>query len=342
MKRIFAFFLIICFAALNTSAETIRLKAGGEIEGEIIERTNEYIKIGFRGTPLTYWLDEIHHTEKEADELLSVDKKNFLWKVDSDNNIVYILGSIHVAREDLYPLNKQIEDAFKDSDTLVVEVNLSDIDPEIIQEKFIARGFYLDESTLKEHISAETFKQAQKKLEDLGRDINSMNKYKPWFLAFTLVTFELTKLGFDADKGVDQYFLGKAKEAKNILDFESIDYQLNLFNNLNDEQQELFLISTLVEADILEQEMEQLVKAWKIGDVDSVSDILQQGLKEHPELEPIYEKIFYERNNNMALRIEELLRSSYNYFVIVGAGHLVGQKGIIQLLDKKGYSISQM
>jgi len=109
MKRIFAFFLIICFVALNTSAETIRLKTGGEIEGKIIERTDEYIKIDFQGNTLTYWLDEIHHTEKEADGSLSAElevyqgpKKNFLWKVDSDNSTVYILGSIHVARDDLY------------------------------------------------------------------------------------------------------------------------------------------------------------------------------------------------------------------------------------------------
>lgn len=349
MKKIFWIFLLICFITPSALAETIRLKNGGKIEGRIIERSDEYIKIDFQGIVLTYWLDEIDPATKEAYGLVSIkpeaeqgDKKNFLWKVTSDSSIVYLLGSIHVARDDLYPLDRQIEEAFSESDTLVVEVNISDADSEIIQEKFIARGFYLDDSTLKERISADTFKRTQKKLEDLGKNIDNMNKYKPWFLAFTLVTFELAKLGFDADKGIDQYFLGKATEAKNILDLETIDYQLNLFDNLSDEQQELFLISTLVEADILEQEMERLVKAWRIGDAGSVSDILQQGLKKHPELEPIYEKVFYERNNNMSLQIEEFLKSGHNYFVVVGAGHLVGPKGIIQLLKNKGYSIFQI
>jgi len=56
---------------------------------------------------------------------------------------------------------------------------------------------------------------------------------------------------------------------------------------------------------------------------------------------PVYEKLLYERNNTMATRIEGFLKAGGRYFVVVGAGHLVGKKGIIELLKKKGYPVEQ-
>ena len=356
MRRFLSIFILTCFLSQGASAETIYLKNGEKVEGDIVERTIGYIKVDFEGIPLTYWAEEIDYIQLDSAESSALaseegefsqeapfeNKRNFLWRINSEKARVYILGSIHLAKEDLYPLDEEINRAFKKSKILVVEVNLNDLDPLVVQAKFLTKGIYPGEDTLKDHISNETFNRAKDKLGSLGRDIDKMIKYKPWFLAFGLVTFELLNLGFDPDKGIDQYFLNQAEGDKKILEFETIDYQLDIFDGLTDKQQELFLLSTLIETDILEQEVEEMFRAWKAGDVDSLQEILERGIKEHPELLPVYNKIFYERNKSMASKVEEFLNSGGSYFIVIGAGHLVGQEGVIQLLKNKGYSVEQL
>jgi uncharacterized protein YbaP (TraB family) len=63
---------------------------------------------------------------------------------------------------------------------------------------------------------------------------------------------------------------------------------------------------------------------------------------EDRRLSSIYERLIYERNGNMASRVEDLLRTKETYFVIVGAGHLVGDKGVIEILKKRGYLLEQL
>ncbi len=341
MRRFFWVFFLVFFTASSAFAATVHLKSGKQVEGKIIETTDEYIKLNFNGIPLTYWTEEIDYIQ-EGENVSKNIGKSFLWKIEERDALIYLLGSIHVAAKDLYPLDRRIEDAFKACDTLVVEINVNDADQSAVQEAFLAKGTYSHGQTLRENISEETFKEAKKKIEDFGLDIDRMSNYKPWFLGFNIAVLELSKLGFDFDQGIDQHFLNEAQGSKQILDLETVDYQLSLFDGLTDQQQELFLVSALVEADILEKEIDSMFRAWKRGDVTAMTSILEKGLKEHPVLFPIYNILFYKRNEEMASKIEELLMAGGNYFVVVGAGHLVGKKGILAILEKKGYSVWQL
>ena len=331
-------FILICVLVQPVSSEILHLKNGRVVEGGIKERTNKYIKLDVGGLTIKYLQDEIDHVEFKKQIA-----KNFLWRAESGINKVYILGSIHLAKKELYPLNEAIEDAFKDSTVLVVEVNLNDIDPLVIQKKLTGRGMYYGNQTLKDHLSAETYALLAEKLEALDSDISLMNRYKPWFLALSLGTFQALKLGFDPKYGIDQHFLSLAKrDNKKILEFESFDYQLSIFDGFDNKEQELFLFSTLLELDTLESEINSLFSAWKTGDAVGLERILNKSLKENPEILPIYDILFTKRNKNMVSRIEDFLKDSNNYFVVVGAGHLVGRTGIIRLLSKKGYYLEQI
>ena len=353
MRKLFSVFFLICFLTSTAFADTVYLKNGKSVSGKIIEKTDDYIKLDFDGTSLTYWADEIETIQQEStyssEEIIVVPSRSasgskgkvFLWEAKSARNSVYILGSIHLAKPSLYPLDKRIEGAFKGSDALVVEVNIEAFDPITLQQVFMERGIYSDGSTLEDHLSKKTFKMVSDKLGGSGLGLGPMAVFKPWFLSITLATLELLKLGFDPEYGVDKHFLRKAK-GKRILELESLEYQLGLFDGFTDKQQDLLLFSTLLDLKIIEKEMNNLIKAWENGNADKVEEILMKGLDEHPEILPIIEKIFYERNRNMVLKIEGYLGTDDTYFVVVGAGHLVGEKGIIQLLKKKGYSLEQL
>jgi uncharacterized protein YbaP (TraB family) len=150
------------------------------------------------------------------------------------------------------------------------------------------------------------------------------------------------KSGYDPEYGIDKYFLSKAAGKKKILELESLDYQIDLLSGLDDTEQELFLLYTLKDLKILVQEVDKLVDAWKSGAAESMESTITKSFTEDRKFYPIYEKLIYKRNRNMTLKIEDFLRTSGTYFVVVGAAHLLGDRGIIQLLKEKGFNVEQL
>jgi len=274
-------------------------------------------------------------------DALPQSKKTFLWRVQSKTNTVYILGSVHYLKKEMYPLAEKIERAFERSDILVVEANINDTKKEQIQT-LIGRAFYQGDDRLEKHVSAETFQLLKKELDSLGLPLEIVNKQRPWFLALTLASLETLKLGFDPNYGIDKYFLSKAKEKKRVLELESFDYQINLFSQLSERDQELLLLYTLKDIDVLKEELDKLAEAWTSGDMKGVEATLTKSFSEDGRLAPIYEKLIYERNRKMVSKIEDFLQAKETYFVISGAGHLVGDQGIIEILKKKGYLLEQL
>lgn len=268
-------------------------------------------------------------------------QKSFLWKIRSEATTVYILGSLHFSKKEIYPLRQQIEDAFDRSDFLVVEANVNDIGKADVQ-KLIESAFYPANDRLEKHLSAETYERVKKEMGELGLPPEVISKQKPWFLAIIIVALETVKLGLDPKLGIDLYFLSKAQGKKKILELESLDFQINLLSGLSDKDQELFLLHTLKDLNLLEQELDKMIRAWTYGDTKTVEALMTRSVSEDKRLSSFYEKFIYERNRQMALKIRNFLESKETYFVIVGAGHLVGSEGIIELLKKDGYGVEQL
>jgi uncharacterized protein YbaP (TraB family) len=274
-------------------------------------------------------------------DALSQPQKSFLWKIQSRTNTVYVLGSLHLSKKEVYPLNQKIENAFDQSDFLVVEANVDDI-KKIDTQKLVESAFYPANDTLEKHVSPETYEWVKKETGGLGIPFELIHKQKPWLLAMTLVSLESIKLGLNPNLGIDKYFILKAEGKKKILELESLDYQISLLSGFSDKDQELFLIYTLKDLHIMEQEVNQLIQAWISGDTKGMESIMTRSVSEDKRLSTIFEKLIFERNRRMASKIDDLLGAHETYFVIVGAGHLVGNQGIIEILRGKGYLIEQL
>jgi len=268
-------------------------------------------------------------------------QKNFLWSVQSKRSTVYMLGSIHLLKKDVYPLSGKIEDAFEKSDALAVEADVNDISRLDLQ-KLMGSAFYSGEDTIEKHVSRNTFDTIKSETERLGLPVEFAYNQKPWFLGLMLESLELMKSGYDPEYGIDKYFLSKATGKKKILELESLDYQIDLLSGLDDAEQELFLLYTLKDLNILVREVDKLVDAWKSGAAESMEATITRSFTEDKRFYPIYEKLIYKRNRNMALKIDGFLKANGTYFVIVGAAHLLGDRGIIQLLKDKGYTVEQL
>ena len=102
------------------------------------------------------------------------------------------------------------------------------------------------------------------------------------------------------------------------------------------------LLLTLKDLQRAAQEVDQLVQAWKSGDMKGMEAIIAKSPKEDLRLTPVYEKLINDRNRKMLSKIEDYLKGNATYFVVVGAAHLVGEKGIVEALLKKGYRVEQL
>jgi len=277
-----------------------------------------------------------------SDQLaFSQSQRSFLWRVQSKTNTVYVLGSIHFFKKEAYPLHRKIESAFDQSEVLVVEANVNDI-ARLDIEKLVESAMYLGPETLERHVSAETYELIKKETGRLGIPLELINRQKPWFLALVLESLELLKLGFDPNYGIDKYFISRATGKKKIVELESLDYQIDLLSKFSDQEQELFLLYTVKDLRVLRQELDRLTQAWISGDAKGMESMMIRGFAEDRRMSSIYEKLILERNRSMASKIEEFLRNKEIYFAVVGAGHLVGDQGIIEILKGRGYLVEQL
>jgi len=278
------------------------------------------------------------------------ENKFFLWKISRQSSQSYVLGSIHFLKKEMYPLPARVENAFEESDVLVVEADISNTKMAQYFNLTMQKGMYSGNETLKDNISEKTFLLAEKILKKKGIDINLFQKFKPWFLALTISGIELLKLGFDPNYGVDKYFINKANRdligqkisKKEIIELEGIEYQISLFNELTRTENDSFLFYTLKDISQYSNDINPMVSAWAQGQVSKIEQLLTKNINEYKELSHIYKKFVDDRNFQMVDKIESYLKSPRIHFIVVGAAHLVGKHGIIQLLKNKGFLLKQM
>jgi uncharacterized protein YbaP (TraB family) len=266
--------------------------------------------------------------------------KHCLWRVRSATNTVYLLGSIHIMRRDAFPLAAVIETAFSSSSVAVFEVDLSADAAVGAALGALAAGALPEGRTLAGVVSPETYRLAAERLADAGYDIAGMQRMRPWMVATTLTLAELQRAGYSPADGVDQVFQRRAVDSDmRVIGLESIDDQLALFADLTPEEDEAFLVQTLRELETLIPQVDELTAHWRAGRVSEVEALLADGFAAFPRL---FEKLVARRNRRWLPQIEALLAGDQRAFVAVGALHLVGDQGLVELLRGKGYQVEQL
>lgn len=265
--------------------------------------------------------------------------KKCLWRIKTANNTVYLLGSIHVFKKDSYPLARKIESAYKNSQKIIFETNLDEMNSPAAQARMMSLAGFPEGQTLRQNISPKTYRLFTEQLTASGLPAARFERLRPWMCALTITMVEFQKFGFDARYGIDAYFFEKAKQdAKQILALESFEYQLNLFAGMEKGGQEAFLRQTLHDIAIIGEMSAAMEEAWQKGDTGALATLLKTGFEDYPDM---YDRFIAERNKNWIPRIENLLRSKGNALVIVGAGHLVGEESVVDILRKKSFTVIQ-
>jgi len=266
--------------------------------------------------------------------------KTSLWKIQGKSNTVYLLGSIHLLKADAYPLDPAIEDAFNDSPNLVFEMNMDSAATPAAQQFILSKAMFSGEQSLKTGLSPSTFQLADSLCTLVGMDINRLLLFKPWMVATTVMLVKMQKMGFDPNFGVDRIYFNKGKEAlKKLLAFETVQEQIGFIDGLALPVQEKMIRQMADEFNTIETYLDDIVLSWKNGQMKALEDLFLDSYRQEPEL---HEILLNQRNRNWMKTIRTYLNGSENYMIIVGAGHMVGENGLIRLLEKEGYTVTQL
>jgi uncharacterized protein YbaP (TraB family) len=262
-----------------------------------------------------------------------------LWELKSKTNSIYLLGSIHVLPDDATPLSPAILRAYQDADIRYMEVDLDDLDPTEVQQFTLTNGVLPPDQSLADILGPERYGQARLEAEKLGLNLDMLAQLEPWVVALSAVQAQVQRLGLDPDAGVEQRLARDAKrDQKEIRGLESVADQMGIFDRLPLERQEDFLLMSLEEAIELPVAIDDMIDAWRRGDVEQLAAVMSEDFKSFPEL---YEPLVVARNRSWTRQIIELLDDETDYLVVVGALHLAGEDSVIQLLRERGYSASR-
>ena len=275
-----------------------------------------------------------------AEDKAKTDGPSSVWVAEKGGHRIYLVGTIHLLRAKDYPLPDVFEEAYRDSKKLVFELPPGSDGAGEVAQRMRRMGSYPEDDTLGGHITADTMKHVLEWADKNNVSQSTVKGCRPWFLSLIIASIEYQALGAASDRGLDAWFEKRAeKDGKPGSGLESVEYQLSLFSTLSNKLQEELLLQTLDEAVSMQKNYDELLAAWRGGDLAKLHEIMFRDADKFPEL---MEDFLNKRNQAWIEPIMQLFADGGHVMVLVGAGHLGGKAGVLELLKAKGCTIRQL
>jgi uncharacterized protein YbaP (TraB family) len=259
-----------------------------------------------------------------------------VWKVSKGNQSLYIGGTCHILRPADYPLPVEFDTAYAASDTLVFEIDPAETKSPIFAMQLMSKASYSDGRTLKSVLSPKVYQSLAEQCEKSGLPIEMLNGFKPGMVLMMLTVQELTKIGI-SEEGVDLHYHARAlKDKKAVKSLETPEFQIDLITSMGAGMEDELVLYGLEDLSQTNQLFDQLIAAWKTGNLAQLESLFIDDMRAYPEL---YNAMLVDRNKRWIPQIETYLNSPEIECVLVGVAHTAGDDGILQLLRNKGYTV---
>jgi uncharacterized protein YbaP (TraB family) len=267
-----------------------------------------------------------------------------VWKVTKVHNglasHIYLAGTVHVLSQQDYPLPEAFEHAYKASETLVFETDITTLQSSDYQHYFLEKVSYDYGDSLREVISPTTFSALEMHLRQRGIPMQVINGFKPGMVMITLTMYELQRLGMSGT-GVDEFYNKRAiQQGRTLKYLESVESQIDFMASMGEGSEDQFIQHVLEELNIMPEVLDQTKRAWRKGDMTQLESLLMTPLRnEDPNL---YKTLLVDRNNKWLPQLHNMLNTPEIEFVLVGALHLVGEDGLLVKMRDEGYITQQL
>ena len=260
------------------------------------------------------------------------------WEVTGGESTVWLFGSVHLLPEGGFAIGDALADAIGGAERVCLEIDPGAQDEAATTSVTLARAVDPGGRNLFELLGSDA-DDVRKAAADAGVPLEALAMFEPWFAGLTVSLMAIQAHGYDVQHGVEQVIQAEASKAgKASCGLETLDGQLGMLDALPGKLQNEILLQALEEADDIEALIGPMLDAWRRGDEAGLEKSLEDDFEGYPELA---EALIYRRNARWAEQVSEMLEGDDDVLVVVGAMHLVGDRGLPALLARRGYEVER-
>lgn len=268
--------------------------------------------------------------------------KGLLWKVEHGDNTLYLFGSYHVDKGNLYPFHQSVREAILDSQTVCFEIDFGDVEG---AQELLTYYYYPEGDCLKNHLEEADYTAVVEALAPMGLDEATVNTMRAWAVGTTLeqLAYMDDSTG-TSNMATDLYLYTKSVcNGKTVDQVETHGYQGALLSGLSEETQTQMVKDGLNLLEEGKEQTELLFTVWQSGDLEGFEQEMKKDKPvETPEEQEVIDALFGERDQNMTAWCETFLtqEGEHTATMVVGAGHMVGKTGVVENLRSAGYTVT--
>ena len=276
-----------------------------------------------------------------ASSILGQETYNSLcWKISGKGlkKESYLYGTFHTADKRVFEFKDGVEEAFNKADIYAMELNMDQIDKGKMMQAMVMDS----NKTLKTLLTEEDYNMVNQFFVDsIGMSLFLFNKMQPFMTTQMVATKGLNN---DNENALDIHWFNVAKtQGKELVGLETMEEQISAFKSIPVEQQAKELVKSVKDFGKDDtMDMDKMIEVYQSGELELLMQLVDEYAGESAsEKAHFNEKFLYSRNINMADRVVKYLKKG-SVFMAVGAAHLPGDKGVIELLRAKGYKVEAL
>jgi uncharacterized protein YbaP (TraB family) len=261
-----------------------------------------------------------------------------LWRVTGGEGTVWLFGSVHLLPQGGFAVGGELAKAVGGARRVCMEIDPGADDEAAKTSITLARAVDPKGRDLFELLGPDA-DRVRAKSEDAGVPLDALAMFEPWFAGITVSVMALQAHGYDVQHGVEQVIEAAARQGgKPGCGLETLDGQLGMLDGLPMNLQAEILLQAIDEAKDVDQLIGPMLEAWRAGDEAGLEKSLEEDFDGYPELADV---LIYSRNARWADQVSEMLRNGDDVLIVVGAMHLVGDRGLPALLEQRGYKVER-
>jgi len=276
-------------------------------------------------------------TTVSASAIVAASSDPALWVVSDEDTTIYLFGTVHMMRPGVVWFDDEVKAAFDRSQELVLEV--TEDKPSEMAITIALMGLN-EEGPTRDMVKPELRQAYLDALAEYKIPADAMDRFEPWLVAINLSIAPLAKLGYRQELGAERILATSAKETdKKISGLETTEEQLGFFDALPREAQIAYLNATVEQLPDVEKQFDMLMTNWKTGDSMALATLMNESIADTPELA---QALLYDRNARWSEWISKRMGQPGAVFMAVGAGHLAGEKSVIDLLKGRKMKVQRL
>lgn len=264
-----------------------------------------------------------------------------LWKIEKAGQAEpsYLFGTIHLIPKDDYFLPNGLEEAFDKSKNIVFEIDMDEMSDMGSMMGMFSNLMMKDGTTLKDLMNGQEYAEVSKYFDGMGLPMFLLEKVKPMFLS---VLAEVNMSPDEMQSGemisyeTELYERAK-KSSKDVNGLETMQYQLSLFDSIPYKDQAVMLLDAIHATNTNSDLYDQTVTLYKQQNIEAM--LKMEGEGNEGDTTGFGNVLINNRNKNWIPIMSKMMKTGPVFFA-VGAGHLPGDNGVLNLLKKQGYKIT--